>query len=354
MNNTTISILLGLAILGSVGTYMLSSRSTTDVESLSIKDLEFYKFSNIPELEHRLALFKEWTAKFNKPFGKLEAPYKFKVWNDNYEVVQAHNAKNLSWTLEMTQFADLTHEEFAAVHLGFKPELSTEGDENLEILSEVGVPTSYDWRDHGVVSSVKNQGSCGSCYAFASVAALESLYKLKKGALYNLSNQQLTDCTTGYGNQGCNGGLMTNCYKYTQANGIDRAKYYLWAGKQQTCKQTAAKVLFKNSGYKTVSVSADQLKAAVATMPVTVGVEADQSAFQLYKGGIVSSGCGTSLDHAITIVGYATSGSTDYWIVKNQWGTSWGEKGYIRIARGTQNGGKGVCGINAMASYPTY
>jgi len=348
MNNTTLSLILGLAILGSIGTYMMSSQRTG--ANLSLKDTEFYKFADLPELEHRVELFNEWTNKYNKAFSRIEAPLKFKVWNDNYKIVQEHNAKNLSWTLEMNEFAHLTAEEFSAMHLGFKPELHTAEDENLEILSEVGVPSSYDWRSHGVVSSIKNQAQCGSCYAFASVAALESLYKLRKGTLMNLSNQQLTDCTTGYGNNGCNGGLMTNCYRYTQASGIERASTYPWAGRQQNCAHSTSKNIYKNTGYRTVAVDPNQLKAAVAMQPVTVGVEADQSAFQMYSGGVVSSNCGANLDHAITIVGYTDS----YWIVKNQWGLNWGEKGYIRIARGTQNGGKGVCGINAMASYPTY
>jgi len=214
-------------------------------------------------------------------------------------------------------------------------------------LDESVAASSVDWRNQGAVSAIRNQGQCGACWAFASAAALEGLKQIKKGGSVQVySPQQLIDCSGSYGNQGCNGGTMVATYQYTKNYGIELESAYPFQASRGSCRYSSSQVAFKNSGYNSVGTSYTQLEAAVSSQPVTVAVEADQSVFQLYRSGVISSGCGTNLDHAITAVGYTSS----YWIVKNQWGTSWGQSGYVYISKGSSN----VCGINSMASYPTY
>jgi C1A family cysteine protease len=143
-------------------------------------------------------------------------------------------------------------------------------------------------------------------------------------------------------------------FQYTQANGIELESDYAYTGTQGTCAYSSSKVAFTNTGNIQVPENnATLLKHAVNLQPISVAIEADQQAFQLYSSGIISSNCGTNLDHAVLIVGYGTSDGTDYWIVKNQWGTSWGQAGYVQIASGSQNSGAGVCGINSQPAFPT-
>ena len=158
----------------------------------------------------------------------------------------------------------------------------------------------------------------------------EALYAINKSSLLSFSEQQLIDCTktSTYGNDGCSGGLMVPSFQYTAANGIELESDYPFTGKDGNCQYSASKVAFKNTGY--ISVPANNytlLKHAANLQPVTVAIEADQSVFQNYQSGIISSNCGTNLDHAVLVVGYNTSNGQDYWIVKNQWGTSWGVSG---------------------------
>lgn len=289
--------------------------------------------------------------KYNKQYSADEHHYRFALWSKSYDKVQEHNSKGLSWELETNMFADLADEEFSALHLGYNHD-PNRIRENVQYLDESEAPegTTWDWRKKGAVTSVKDQQSCGSCYTFASAAALEALYFLDKGTLVDLSNQQLLDCTSSYGNQGCNGGLMVPCYKYVKEKGIEKFSDYTYKNKVGSCAYNAQKVVYKNGGYAEVPKNDfTQLRAAVKKIPVSVAVMADNDAFKLYKSGVISSNCGTQLDHAILAVGYGSG----FWIVKNSWGSSWGEEGYVRIASGSQNNGAGVCGINSDNSYPT-
>jgi C1A family cysteine protease len=226
--------------------------------------------------------------------------------------------------------------------------------DNVQVLPEDSAATSVDWRTKNAVTQVKNQGQCGSCWAFSATGALEGLHAIKDGSLLAFSEQQLIDCSSSYGNQGCGGGIMDNAFLYVEAYGIETEQDYPYTGVQGPCKYDKSKVKFANTGYVDVTPNNEkQLEAAVNIGPVSVAVEADQPAWQMYTGGIVTANCGTNVDHGVLIVGYGVQGTQAYWIVKNSWGPEWGENGYIRIAKGTSTNSPGMCGIATMPSYPT-
>jgi len=221
-------------------------------------------------------------------------------------------------------------------------------------LSEVGAPASVDWRNSGAVTGVKNQGSCGSCWSFSTTGSIEGINKIKTGTLVSLSEQQFVDCDRSYGDLGCSGGLPENAFQYAKANKIETEAAYPYTGVRATCAYVASKgqVQLKGQGAVTKN-SPSQLLAAVATQPVSVGIEADKLVFQSYSSGIITStGCGISMDHAVLVVGYGSEGGQDYWLLKNSWGVTWGEKGYFRLARSTATGA-GICGLQQDATYPT-
>ena len=226
---------------------------------------------------------------------------------------------------------------------------------NIPSKSNFTLPKSVDWRKHGAVTPIQNQGQCGGCYSFAAAAALESLRYIKEKKLEYLSVQQILDCSGSFGNTGCGGGFIYYALRYTMFNGLQLASDYEYTGDAGNCKVDAKKVVFKNNGYSNVPPkNFTALKAAVAYQPVAAGIESSSMAFQLYKNGTLTSGCTTDTNHAVLIVGYGTDKKgQDYWIVKNSWGTLWGIEGYFNIAMGNQNDGAGVCGINMIASYPT-
>lgn len=340
----TVIVLLGLC-------------SFTAVANLS-KDLE---------LQLSYSVFKDWTSQFNKQYGIEEMAIRFTNWKSNFDLVQEHNAKDLDYQLEMNHFGDLSTEEFSALHFGLNAELQStinhtdamdndNDSSNTTELSALNLPKSVDWRKSGKVSHVKNQGQCGGCWAFSASGALEGLYAIKHSKLVSLSEQQMIDCAgSAYGNNGCDGGLMTGAFAYTRTYGIEADTGYKYAASAGNCNSNSKKVVFKNTGYKVVNAQDTlALKRAVAQQPVSVGIDASSSSVQLFKGGVITGGCDTGLNHGVLIVGYGTAkNGQEYWIVKNSWGAGWGDKGFFNVAMGSQNGGKGVCGINMMASYPT-
>jgi C1A family cysteine protease len=315
------------------------------------------------ELEAFFQIFKDWTNKNIKQYGVEEMAIRFSNWKSNYNLVQEHNSKNLSYQLEMNDFADMTPEEFSALHLGLNVDSAALKNKKAEstnqtedtLLNYRRLPRSIDWRKKGAVTYVKNQGKCGGCWSFSASGALEGLHAIKKKELVSLSEQQMLDCSSSYGNQGCNGGLMTNAFTYTRDYGLQAEIHYKYVATEETCKFNPQKMVFKNTGLREVPTNNYKaLKAAVAKQPVSIGIEASSLAVQLYGGGVITDGCSTNLDHGILIVGYdVTRDGQEYWIVKNSWGPRWGKNGYFHVAMGSQNEGAGVCGINMMASYPT-
>ncbi|KAJ0077096.1 hypothetical protein Patl1_35481 [Pistacia atlantica] len=220
-------------------------------------------------------------------------------------------------------------------------------------LHKVGdeLPESMDWREKGAVAPVKDQGQCGSCWAFSTVGAVEGISQIVTGDLISLSEQELVDCDRSY-NEGCNGGLMDYAFEFIINNGgIDTEQDYPYKA-TETIKML---MLLPLMGYEDVLTNDEKsLKKAVAHQPVSVAIEAGGRAFQLYRivQGVFSGRCGTQLDHGVVAVGYGTENGVDYWLVRNSWGSSWGENGYIKMERNV-NTPTGKCGIAMQASYPT-
>ena len=205
------------------------------------------------------------------------------------------------------------------------------------------------------MTPIKNQEQCGSCWAFSTTGSVEGVSFISTGKLPSVSEQQLVDCSGAEGNQGCNGGLMDYGFEYIIKNkGITSEAAYPYTAKDGTCASKNKAVAATISGYKDVPVNSETaLETAIVTQPVSVAVEADQSVFQMYTGGVMDSACGTNLDHGVLAVGYGTEGGKEYFKVKNSWGADWGAKGYILLGRGAKFNPSGQCGIQMAASYPT-
>lgn len=296
--------------------------------------------------------FAAWKLKHNKVYDVEEEKLRYSIYKSNIKRIMEHNQRanngEFTFVLGENQFTDLTQAEFKATYLGTVPSSTTK---QYKTLPTTALPASVDWRGKAV-SEVKNQGSCGSCWAFSAIGSLEGLNAIKSGKIVEFSEQQLVDCSGSFGNEGCNGGLMDSAFQYVQKNGIETESDYPYTGSDDTCKAASGKTAFKINGFADVPANTTaQLRAAIAQQPVSVAIEADGFWFQFYFGGIFNSSCGTDLDHGVLAVGYGTESGQNFWIVKNSWGSSWGESGYIRIA---DNGdGPGLCGIQMSASYPT-
>lgn len=301
------------------------------------------------------AMYEAWLVKHGKACNGLgEKEKRFDIFKDNLRFIDEHNAQNLSFKLGLNRFADLTNEEYRSKYLGTK--ISGKKRISQRYAPRLGddLPESVDWRKKGAVVGVKDQGSCGSCWAFSTISAVEGINKIVTGDLISLSEQELVDCDTSY-NEGCNGGLMDYAYEFIINNGgIDSEEDYPYKAYDSKCDQYRknARVVTIDS-YEDVPVNDEKaLQTAVANQPVAVAIEGGGRAFQLYDSGIFTGACGTSLDHGVTAVGYGTEDGKDYWIVRNSWGSNWGEAGYIRMERNLKGTSTGKCGIAMEASYP--
>jgi C1A family cysteine protease len=298
--------------------------------------------------------FDAFVDQFSKSYETEEArQYAFEAFAINDQKVQEYNSQDLTYTLGHNEYSDMKPEDFNDQMLGGYVE-KDESEKNYDYSladAATDAPDSIDWVTKGAVTPIKNQGQCGSCWAFSTVMGIEGDLFVEQGKLISLSEQDLVSCDHN-GDQGCNGGLMDNAFKWVEENGICTEEAYPYTsgtGTTGTCKTTCTPAV-KITGFTDVPQKDETaLKAAVAKQPVSVAIEADKSVFQLYKSGVLTSKeCGTQLDHGVGIVGYGTESGTDYWKVKNSWGTSWGMEGYILMERGTNE-----CGISQSASYPT-
>nr|QBH22540.1 papain-family protein [Oldenlandia affinis] len=301
-----------------------------------------------------------WMAHHGKVYAdEKEKAKRFLVFKENVERIEAFNAANSSikgYKLGVNRFADLTNDEFRARRNGYKRLSSSRKiTSSFQYANLSAIPASVDWRKKGAVTSIKDQGDCGCCWAFSAVAAMEGINQLKTGKLIPLSEQELVDCDVQGEDQGCDGGLMDNAFNFILKNkGLAAESNYPYTGQDGTCsskKSTPAAA--KITGYKDVPANNEKaLLQAVARQPVSVAIDAGGSDFQFYSGGVFSGGCGTMLDHGVTAVGFgADADGTKYWLVKNSWGTDWGENGYIRMKRDV-GAKEGLCGIAMEASYP--
>ncbi|XP_038691403.1 senescence-specific cysteine protease SAG12-like [Tripterygium wilfordii] len=303
--------------------------------------------------ERMLKRHEDWMAQHNRIYKDAgEKERRYMIFKENVKRIDAfNNGVDKGYKLAVNKFADLTKEEFRTRYTGLrKMQPPTLKRTPFKYSNVTAVPQTMDWRKKGAVTPVKYQGSCGSCWAFAAVAAVEGITQIKTGKLMSLSAQELVDCDTGGIDAGCHGGLPDTAYQFMQKHrGLTTEANYPYEALDGTCKtKTAAATI---TGYEDVPINDEKsLLKAVANQPVSVSV--DGNGFQAYSHGIYSGDCGTDLNHAVTVVGYGNSGGTKYWLLKNSWGDDWGEKGYMRIKRDV-SAKQGVCGLAMKPSYPT-
>ncbi|KAJ0066492.1 hypothetical protein NL108_013648 [Boleophthalmus pectinirostris] len=297
-----------------------------------------------------------WKKTFQKKYqNEVEEMGRRALWEKNLMQINIHNLEASmglhTYTMEMNHMSDLTKEEVVRIYAPLKLHKDFEmTPTSLQATSE-DVPDSVDWRKDGLVTSVKDQGMCGSCWAFSVVGALEGLLAKTTGKQVDLSPQNLVDCSKTYGTCGCNGGWPHYALQYVIGNqGIDSEASYRYKGKDGTCRYRPAYSAANCSGYYFVERNEVSLKQAVATIgPIAIVIDASDISF--YRSGVYyNPSCGRLTNHAVLLVGYGTDDKTglDYWLIKNSWGKRWGERGYIRMARNKNQ----MCGISMYAIYP--
>jgi len=301
-------------------------------------------------LEEFSNLWTSWKSLHQKTYAtQEEEANRFVVFVDNYHRVIKFNSENETPKLALNKFADLTKQEFKAQMTG-KAFVETNQDLVRERTTEpeaVGaLPVAIDWRVKGAVTPVKDQGQCGSCWTFSTTGVIEGFNFIQTGNLVSLSEQQIVDCDTDT-NQGCDGGWPYLAVEYAGQNGLELESDYPYTAEDGDCKYSKKKAQSVVGNYSFVTANSTvSLKTALVDQPVSVLIEADEDTFQLYSSGVIKSGCGGTIDHAVLAVGYTRVGVTEAFIVKNSWGASWGQNGYVYISTNQKaNDGLGVCGI---------
>jgi len=297
--------------------------------------------------------FATWAATFGKVYNGDEAALRETIYNANVEKIETHNKQGLLWTMDVNEFADLTVDEFVAQYTGLSEQKPVLQDLYLGEHEEAGVlEDSVDWVEKGAVNPIKNQGQCGSCWAFSTVGTLEGALQISTGKLENLAEQQLVDCDKS--DNGCSGGWPHTAYDSYYARGtagLCTTASYSYTARAGSCRDSSCTTAFPSgtvTGHKNVGQSSSGLKSAVAQQPISVTVNAGQ--LQFYSNGVVTGNCQGQINHAVMAVGYGSEG-LDYFKIRNSWGTSWGEQGYIRLSQ--SGGSQGTaCLLQYAPVYP--
>jgi len=351
-----------IAFVAVIGTVLGAPKFSYNGESWK-KEIDLVDYGKM-DLKHA---WNDWMEYFGKKYGSVnEEYYRFGVFLQNLQKIAMWNTETTNDAiLRPNQFADLTNEEFVEYVHGKngkcfsaknKPKYTIGGKHNSKPTSVGTNPTSVDWTTKGVVTPVKNQGDCGSCWAFSATGSIECEYAIAHGVLNSLSEQQLVDCSVAEGNLGCSGGEMDAAFQYViKEGGLCTETEYPYTASDGICKAaTCGKLYDPIKNYTDVTKKDEAaLEDAAVLGCVSVAIQANQFAFQYYSSGILTGNCGTDLDHGVLVVGYGVDNGQDYWKVKNSWGTDWGEDGYVLICKDcNKNGNQGECGINDDPSYP--
>ncbi|XP_024392278.1 cysteine proteinase 15A [Physcomitrium patens] len=355
-------LLVGIVVLGFAG--FAASLPTGD----TIREVTDDALSNgsVEQFAHALIGAEKRFESFMKDFGKVyhsveEYEHRFGVFKSNLLKALKHQALDPTASHGVTMFSDLTEEEFTSKYLGLKRPSVLSSAPQAPPLPTEDLPPNFDWREKGAVGPVKDQGGCGSCWAFSTTGAVEGAHFLNSGKLVSLSEQQLVDCDHQCDREeadacdaGCNGGFMTNAYQYVEAaGGLELESDYPYEGRDGKCKFDSNKVAVKVSNFTNIPVDEDQVAAyLIKSGPLAIGINAEF--MQTYIAGVSCPiFCNKrNLDHGVLLVGYAERGFAParlaykpYWIIKNSWGPNWGDNGYYKICRG-----HGECGLNTMVS----
>ncbi|XP_073148289.1 senescence-specific cysteine protease SAG39-like [Henckelia pumila] len=305
----------------------------------------------------------QWMKQYGRVYeDDVEKAKRFKIFKHNVEFIESSNLdQTKSYKLVVNEFADISNQEFRASRGGYRTRSysphETFSATNYYFRHEnvTAIPASLDWRKKGVVTAVKNQFTCGSCWAFSAVAATEGIHGIKTGKLVSLSEQELVDCDSNKMNHGCREGYMNEAFEFIIHRGLSTEANYPYKGENGVCnnKKESSRVE-KITGFEKVpSKDESALLKAVTKQPVSVAIDASGLALQFYAGGIYTAEyCGTHLNHGVTVLGYGKSeAGKKYWLVKNSWGAAWGEGGYVKFERDV-GAKEGACGIAMVASYP--
>ncbi|KAJ4757256.1 Cysteine protease [Rhynchospora pubera] len=304
-------------------------------------------------------LFEQWMQEHEKTYAKPEdKTRRFENFVKNFEFVHKWNAdrENGSHVVELNNFADLSYEEFKDKYLMSNIHMERRRERRNQRRNEgCNAPQFLDWRTQGVITPVKNQGQCGSCWSFSSTGAIEAINAIKSKQLVSLSEQELVDCVTM--SSGCQGGYMSDAFDWVVNNGgINTESGYPYTATKGSCNiQQAENKLVTIDGYEDVEPKDEALLCALLKQPISVAISAHVRDFMLYTGGIYDGNCSNDpidITHAVLLVGYGSENGTDYWILKNSWSTKWGDQGYMYMKR-DKSLPFGKCAILAMASYPT-
>ena len=348
----------------------LYSASAITFNNNTINDVYHYTINYIKYI-YTYSIFTDWKHKYSKIYSNKENNIRFNIFKKNIKLIEEHNIRYNEgledFNMKINNFADLTSNEFNNMK-GYNPLLKKK-----YILKDINscthrnitnIPSSIDWRDKGVVTEIKNQGQCGSCWSFSATGAVEGVWKLNNNKLISLSEEELVECDRGV-DKGCKGGVMENAYEWIIKNGgITTEKNYPYTsgnGHSEQCyKNKIHDIKAHISNYcELIHNDEKDLEKALVQQPVAVAIEADQNSFQFYSDGILPAyKCGTKLDHGVLAVGYGidTEKKMKYWIIKNSWGENWGNNGYIKLEKEPKKKHRkkihSACGIAKAASYP--